>query len=99
MTDFNLPDEGVFIGRIWSPEVQGPSVVTLRDGKIVDITSKQAPTVRDICEMDDPAAYVRGADGVTVGDLASLAANPARRYGEGRISWRRATCRRSRPAA
>jgi fumarylacetoacetate (FAA) hydrolase family protein len=77
MTDFNLPDEGVFIGRIWSPEVQGPSVVTLRDGKIVDITSKQAPTVRDICEMDDPAAYVRGADGVTVGDLASLAANPA----------------------
>lgn len=75
MTDFNLPDEGIFIGRIWSPEVQGPSVVTLRDGKIVDITSKAAPTVRDICEMDDPAAYVRGADGVTVGDLASLAAN------------------------
>jgi fumarylacetoacetate (FAA) hydrolase family protein len=76
MTDFNLPDEGVFIGRIWSPEVQGPSVVTLRDGKIVDITSKQAPTVRDICEMDDPAAYVRGADGVTIGDLDALAANP-----------------------
>jgi fumarylacetoacetate (FAA) hydrolase family protein len=77
MTDFNLPDEGVFIGRIWSPEVQGPSVVTLRGDKIVDITSKQAPTVRDICEMEDPAAYVRGADGVSVGDLASLAANPA----------------------
>jgi hypothetical protein len=77
MTAFNLPDEGIFIGRIWSPEVQGPSVVTLRGDKIVDITSKQAPTVRDICEMEDPAAYVRGADGVSVGDLASLAANPA----------------------
>jgi fumarylacetoacetate (FAA) hydrolase family protein len=77
MTDFNLPDEGVFVGRIWSPEVQGPSVVTLRDGKIVDITSKQAPTVRDICEMEDPAAYVRSADGVTIGDLDALAANPA----------------------
>ncbi|MCC0034666.1 MAG: fumarylacetoacetate hydrolase family protein [Hoeflea sp.] len=77
MTAFNLPDEGIFIGRIWSPEVQGPSVVTLRDGKIVDITSKQAPTVRDICEMEDPAAYVRSADGVTIGDLDALAANPA----------------------
>lgn len=77
MTDFNLPDDGVFVGRIWSPEVQGPSVVTLRDGKIVDITSKQAPTVRDICEMEDPAAYVRSADGVTIGDLDALAAKPA----------------------
>ena len=77
MTDFNLPDDGVFVGRIWSPEVQGPSVVTLRDGKIVDITSKQAPTVRDICEMKDPAAHVRSADGVIIGDLDALAANPA----------------------
>ena len=75
MTDFNLPDDGVFIGRIWSPEAQGPCVVTLRDEAIVDITSKAAPTVRDICEMDDPAAYVRTATGVNVGDLAALAAN------------------------
>jgi fumarylacetoacetate (FAA) hydrolase family protein len=77
MTDFNLPADGVFIGRIWSPEAEGPCVVTLRDGSVVDITSKAAPSVRDICEMEDPAAYVRGADGVTVGDLAALAANPA----------------------
>lgn len=72
MTAFNLPADGVFIGRIWSPEAGGPSVVTIRDGAVVDITSKQAPTVRDICEMDDPAAYVRAAPGKPVGRLDEI---------------------------
>ena len=35
---------GVFLGRIWSPEARGPSVVTLRDGFVVDITGAAAPT-------------------------------------------------------
>jgi len=73
MTDFNLPADGVFIGRIWSPAAQGPSVVTIRDGAIVDITSRQAPTVRDICEMDDPAGYVRNASATPVGLLSDIA--------------------------
>ena len=73
MTDFNLPADGVFIGRIWSPEAGGPSVVTIRDGAVVDITSRQAPTVRDICEMEDPAGYVRSATGRPVGRLDDIA--------------------------
>ena len=75
MTDFHLPADGVFIGRIWSPEAQGPSVVTVRDGSVVDITSKQAPTVRDICEMDDPAGYVRAAPATPVGKLTEISGN------------------------
>ncbi|MDP3526040.1 MAG: fumarylacetoacetate hydrolase family protein [Hoeflea sp.] len=75
MTELNLPADGVFIGRIWSPKAGGPSVVTIRDGAVVDITSKQAPTVRDICEMDDPAHYVRGATATAVGTLAEIAGN------------------------
>jgi len=75
MTDFNLPADGIFIGRIWSPEVGGPSVVTIRDGMVVDITSKQAPTVRDICEMEDPAGYVRDAAGTVVGSLSEITCN------------------------
>ena len=67
---------GIFVGRIWSPEAEGPCVVTLRDGVVVDITSRAAPTVRDICEMDDPAGYVRAADGAPVGALEEIAANP-----------------------
>ena len=63
MTEFNLPDAGTYLGRIWSPGVQGPCVVTLRDGAVVDITATQAPTVRDICEMADPARLCAGCGG------------------------------------
>ena len=55
--------DGVFLGRIWHPEHGGPCVVTLRDGAVVDITSKDAPLISDICDMDDPTAYVRAASG------------------------------------
>ena len=66
------PDDhvGLFLGRVSGP--QGPVVVTLRDGHLVDITARAAPTVRDICEMDDPAGYVRAAPGVDLGAVAAL---------------------------
>lgn len=67
--------DGVFLGRIWSPEAAGPSVVTLREGRLVDITSREAPTVRDICEMEDPAGHVAAAVGRVVGRLEEIAAN------------------------
>jgi len=37
-----------------------------------DITSRAAPTVRDICEMDDPAEYVRHAAGRQIGSLEAF---------------------------
>ena len=52
---------GTWLGRVWSPEAGGPCVVTLRDGEVIDITSKSTPMVRDICEMDDAARYVQTA--------------------------------------
>ena len=63
--------QGLWLGRAQLDV--GPAVVTLRDGQLIDITSKQAPTVRDIMEMDDPAAYVRGASGTDVGALGEVA--------------------------
>ena len=68
--------EATLLGRVWSPELQGPCVVTVRDGRVFDITSKAAPMVRDICEMADPVGYVAGADGVDIGSVESVAANP-----------------------
>ncbi|MCX2722565.1 fumarylacetoacetate hydrolase family protein [Roseibium salinum] len=65
---------GTFIGRVWRPDVNGPAVVTIRDGHVVDITSKTAPTVREICEMDDPAAFVAEAAGSSLGSLEVIAA-------------------------
>ena len=69
-----LEANGVFLGRIWQPGV-GPAVVSLRDGDLWDITSTIAPVVRDIAEMDNPAAYVQSAPGTKVGPLAAIAAN------------------------
>ena len=69
--------DGVFVGRLWSPDVSGPSVVTVRDGVVLDITSNAAPMVADICEMDEPNAYVRNAPGKPVGTLDEISNNTA----------------------
>jgi fumarylacetoacetate (FAA) hydrolase family protein len=67
---------GTFLGRVWSPQADGPAIVTLCDGALVDVTSKHAPLVRDVCELDDPAAYVAGAEGPRLGTLDEVAAAP-----------------------
>lgn len=78
MTTFltETEQQGTWLGRVWLPEVEGPAVVTLRSGRIYDITSKAAPLVRDICEMIDPPEYVRSAKGQDIGTLEEIAANP-----------------------
>jgi fumarylacetoacetate (FAA) hydrolase family protein len=72
---------GTFLGRVWRPGANGPAVVTLRGNRVIDITSKTAPTVRDICELQDPASYVAKAEGEDLGSLDTIAAasanNPA----------------------
>lgn len=73
--DADFHGRGVPLGRVWNADVAGPSVVTLRDNRVIDITSKDAPTVRDICEMAAPAAYVRTAQGRDIGAVQSIAGN------------------------
>ncbi|QFY62681.1 fumarylacetoacetate hydrolase family protein (plasmid) [Rhizobium grahamii] len=66
---------GLFIGRAWNPAVQGPSVVTIRDGELIDITSPAVPTVSGLLEQSDPAGVVRSAKGSSLGRLEDVAAN------------------------
>lgn len=66
---------GIWLGRVWLPEVNGPAVVTLRDGELIDITAKGAATVSEICEKDDPAGFVRNAGGKSLGNLDEIAAS------------------------
>lgn len=61
-----LAANGLWLGRINIPAV-GPVIVTLREGQLINITSKTAPTVRDILERDDAADYVRTAPGKPIG--------------------------------
>ncbi|MBG6166338.1 fumarylacetoacetate (FAA) hydrolase family protein [Labrenzia sp. EL_195] len=71
----NLPSEGAFVFRVWRPDLSGPSVCTLRGDTVVDVTCAAVPTVRDLLELDDPSAWLAGAEGVTVGTLAQIEAN------------------------
>jgi fumarylacetoacetate (FAA) hydrolase family protein len=67
-----LDDAAILLGRALRPEV-GPSIITIRDGAVIDITSKQAPTIRDVLELDDPAGYVRSAGGEGLGSPSAIA--------------------------
>lgn len=71
----HLPTDGLFVGRARSRDAAYPLVVTVRDGTVFDITSRTAPTVRDICEMADPTGHVRSAKGRPIGSLDDIAAN------------------------
>ncbi len=71
MSAADFDDKGLWLGRLWQEGI-GPVIVTQRGGTLVDITSREAPLVRDILEMDDPVAYVRSAKGTALGDPAAL---------------------------
>ena len=66
--------EAALAGRVWRPDRNGPSVVSIRDGAAFDI-SPAFPTTRDLCEDADPAARLRETEGEPVGSVASLLAN------------------------
>jgi len=63
---------GTWLGRVWRPGI-GPAVVTLREGRVIDITARTAPTVRDVLEGDAPAAYVASASGEDLGAISEIA--------------------------
>ncbi|WP_295813439.1 fumarylacetoacetate hydrolase family protein [uncultured Nitratireductor sp.] len=78
-----LPKEGVLVGRAWNPDVDGPALCVLHDGALIDITTREAPTMRDLLEMDDPASYAleRAANGTALG---AFDATTAKRTGGGK---------------
>jgi fumarylacetoacetate (FAA) hydrolase family protein len=47
----------------------------VRDGIVLNITGRLAPTASDICELPDPAAYVRSTTGEPIAALRDIAAN------------------------
>jgi fumarylacetoacetate (FAA) hydrolase family protein len=72
-----LPADAVraaLAGRVWRPELAGPSVVKLKGDAVIDVTAA-FPTMRDLCETADPATALRAASGENLGSLADLLAN------------------------
>ena len=61
-------------GRVWHPERHGPVLVTLRDGRVIDITTPEVPTMRDLMERDDLADFLRNASGEDIGAFDTILA-------------------------
>jgi len=85
-----LPEDAaraLLVGRAWLPgHAGGPALVTVREGRLVDI-STLAATLSDLFERPDAAAAVRAASGPDLGPLAEWLADscahgpdPARRH-------------------
>ena len=72
--NINPPSPATLLARVEVPEV-GPCVATIRDGTVLDITSGQAPTSRDVCELDDPSGYLAAIEGRPIGELSEIARN------------------------
>ena len=62
---------GTWVGRVWDPGVDGPCVVTVRDGALVDVTSREVATVRDLLELDDAVGWLRATVGRPLGRLGA----------------------------
>jgi fumarylacetoacetate (FAA) hydrolase family protein len=77
---------GTLVGRVWRPELSGPSVVAIRPDGVYDI-SRAYPTMRDLCESADPAGAAAAARGERVGDLTAILANTAEHNRDPNKPW------------
>ncbi len=74
------------VGRVWRPDRDGPSIVVLRDGELVDITGTE-PTMTDLINAYAPAATAHDADGETLGPAAAIIANSAADARDPALPW------------
>jgi len=65
---------GALVGRVWRPDVGGPSVVVARGGGLFDISATFA-TTRDLAEATDPVAAARAATGERLDAIDEILAN------------------------
>ena len=71
-----LPEDGfagTLVGRVWRPELEGPSVVAIRDNGLHDL-SAVAPTMSHLLALENPVATI-GETTAPFGDLREIAAN------------------------
>ncbi|KQW96620.1 fumarylacetoacetate hydrolase [Massilia sp. Root418] len=65
-------EHALLVGRVWrGGAINGPSVVVVRNGEVFDITA-HAPTVSDLFERSDLAAFARSAQGESLGPVQRL---------------------------
>jgi fumarylacetoacetate (FAA) hydrolase family protein len=64
-------EHAALVGRVWLPAVQGPAVVAIRAGKLIDLSAR-FPLLSELLEADDPAGAVRQTSGVEIASLDTV---------------------------
>jgi fumarylacetoacetate (FAA) hydrolase family protein len=80
-----IPLNATLAGRVHVPKV-GPCIVRVDGERLVDITAI-FPTMRDVCEMADPAQALCAAEGKVVGRVDDVLANAAFPHRDGAKPW------------
>jgi fumarylacetoacetate (FAA) hydrolase family protein len=79
--------DSVLAGRVWRPEVNGPSIVTLRGRDVFDITCQAVTTISDLCALPDPAGWTRTATGEKIGTVDDVLANADEAARNQQLPW------------
>lgn len=85
MTVQHLPTNATFAGRVHLPKL-GPCVVRVDGEKLIDITSI-FPTMRDLCEMPNPAQALVAAEGKAIGRVEDVLGNAAIKNRDAAKPW------------
>lgn len=70
------------VGRVLDPDINGPCVVAVRNGRVHDLTST-FPTMSDLLESSDPAARVADTEGTRSWSLDDVLRNSLDERGSG----------------
>jgi fumarylacetoacetate (FAA) hydrolase family protein len=82
----------LFVGRVWRPDVGGPSLVVVRDGRLFDITSRDTATMSELLERDDVLDYVSRVKGENLGSLDEITATGREGHRPPSKPWLLAPC-------
>src|SRR5689334_6145027 len=70
-------EQALLVGRVWrklatpTGELEGPCVVLVRKGEVLDITAS-APTTADLFERENLVAFARSVSGESLGSVHKL---------------------------
>ena len=64
---------GIYVARVWRQGI-GPALAHLRGDVLYDVTTKAAPTMRDLLEIPDISAHLAQVAGTPIARLDELIA-------------------------
>jgi len=75
----DFPEHSRLIGRIWRSDVQGVSVIAVRNAQVFDITA-HTPTTADFLDAENPVALFDQVQGQALGHVADFVSAPEKMH-------------------